>query len=147
MTMFVKYLESCARLQYGQILLCCGSTYNIASFDRNVETLTILDRDENGDGGWMHASRYFAFCFAYSLSLPLLFPLNSSRLFSSTFQFLILIFGSFTILKVQKHFEMFQKHNFRRTKRASIYLDKLLWKPKSFGRFPDNPAFSPTLNF
>ena len=42
---------------------------------------------------------------------------------------------------------MFQKHNFRRTKRASIYLDKLLWKPKSFGRFPDNPAFSPTLNF
>ena len=42
---------------------------------------------------------------------------------------------------------MFDRHNLRRTRKASIYLDKLLWKPKSFGRFPDNPAFSPTLNF
>ena len=32
-----------------------------------------------------------------------------------------------------------------REKEASIYLDKLLLKPKSFGSFPDNPVFSPSL--
>ena len=42
-------------------------------------------------------------------------------------------------------FEIEERKFRRERKEASIYLDKLLLKPKSFGSFPDNPVFSPSL--